>query len=216
MRRPDRHQKPKLLVLNQYYWPGVEATANLLHDLCRQLAEEFEVTVVTGMINQPEAIAGRAVVDGVEIVRLGSTSFDRRRLSLRALNYVTYVWLALLRALRASRPDLVLCMTDPPIIADVALVVAKRFRVPLVVISQDVFPEIAVELRRLQNPALISLLRLMIRFYLRRADRVVAIGETMKQRLEAKGAAAERIRVIPNWVDTKAIGPAPRDNGWAR
>ena len=74
---------------------------------------------------------------------------------------------------------------------------------PLLVISQDVFPEIAVELRRLTNPLLVGLLRILTRFYLRRADRIVAIGETMKRRLEAKGTDADRIRVIPNWTDTQ-------------
>lgn len=213
-RRADR--RPRLLVLNQYYWPGVEATANLLHDLCRQLSAEFEVRVITGMIRHPSAQRGRMAEAGVEIVRVRSTSFDRRRLGLRALNYLTYVALALFEGLRSPRPDLVLCMTDPPVIADVALAVARRFRAPLVVISQDVFPEIAVELRRLENPALVALLRQMIRFYLKRADRVVAIGDTMRARLEAKGAVGERIQVIPNWVDTSAIHPAPRDNQWSR
>ena len=83
-------------------------------------------------------------------------------------------------------------------------------------ISQDVFPEIAVELRRLTNPLLVGLLRILTRFYLRRADRIVAIGETMKRRLEAKGADADRIRVIPNWTDTHALSPQPRDNVWAQ
>jgi glycosyltransferase involved in cell wall biosynthesis len=203
-------------VLNQYYWPGVEATANLLHDLCSQLAAENDVLVVTGMVDDPRAARGASAVDGVTVHRVASTTFDRRRLGLRALNYVTYLFLALLKGLRAPRPDLVLCMTDPPVIADVALVVAKRFRVPLVVVSQDVFPEIAVELRRLRNPLLVALLRQLIGFYLRHADRVVAIGDTMRLRLEAKGAAPERIRVIPNWVDTTAIRPVSQDNDWAR
>ena len=35
-------------------------------------------------------------------------------------------------------------MTDPPVIADVALMVARRFGAPLVVVTQDVFPEVAV------------------------------------------------------------------------
>lgn len=208
--------RPRLLVLNQYYWPGVEATAYLLHDLCAQLTAEFDVSVVTGMVSQSALQPGRAVQDSVEIIRVASTSYDRRQLGLRALNYVTYLGLALREGLRAERPDLVLCMTDPPVIADVAVAIAKRFGVPLVVISQDVFPEIAVELRRLQSKTLVSLLRLLIRFYLRRASRVVAIGDTMQSRLESKGAPRERIRVIPNWVDTSAIRPAPRDNGWAR
>jgi colanic acid biosynthesis glycosyl transferase WcaI len=37
----------------------------------------------------------------------------------------------------------------------------------------------------------------------------------MRERLEAKGAPSERLRVIPNWVDTRAITPQPRDNDWA-
>jgi colanic acid biosynthesis glycosyl transferase WcaI len=106
-------------------------------------------------------------------------------------------------------------MTDPPIIADVALIVARRFGVPLVVVSQDVFPEIAVELKRLENRAVVEVLRRAIAVYLERADRVVAIGETMRERLEHKGAPPERLRVIPNWVDSTVLTPQPRDNGWA-
>ena len=148
-------------------------------------------------------------------MRVRSTAFDRSRLLPRAVNYVTYLIASLGAALRTARPDVVLCMTDPPVIANVALLVARRFRAPLVVVSQDVFPEIAVELRRLESRALVGLLRALISYYLRRADRVVAIGDTMRRRLEQKGAAAERIRVIPNWVDTEAIRPAQRDNEWA-
>jgi colanic acid biosynthesis glycosyl transferase WcaI len=106
-------------------------------------------------------------------------------------------------------------MTDPPVIADVALLVARRFGVPLAVVSQDVFPEVAVELKRLENPLLVGALRVAIRFYLKRADRLIAIGETMRRRLQEKGATADRIVVIPNWVDTSALAPQPRDNPWA-
>ena len=99
-----------------------------------------------------------------------STAFDRAPAAPAAINYFTYLARALRRGLTAERPDLVLCMTDPPMVGDVALVVARRFRVPLVVVSQDVFPEIAVELSRLRNPLLVGLLGVLIRFYLRRAD----------------------------------------------
>ncbi|MFN2468598.1 MAG: glycosyltransferase family 4 protein [Gaiellaceae bacterium] len=207
-----------MLVFNQYYWPGVEATAHLLHELCRALAEDFDVTVITGMLwNAPlPAPAGGTEHEGVRIVRVRSTAYNRSHLSLRALNYATYLAESLRVGLTSARPDIVLCMTDPPIIADVALGVARRFDAPLVVISQDVFPEIAVELKRLENPVLVGFLRRAISFYLRRADRVVAIGSTMRRRLEEKGARPERLRVIPNWVDTSVLTPQSRDNPWAR
>src|SRR5262249_2882768 len=139
--------------------------------------------------------------NGVEVIRLHSTSYDRASLDRRAINYFTYLGRALRRGIRAHTPDVVLCMTDPPMVGDVALAVARPFERPLVVISQDVFPEIAVELKRLTNPVLVRLLGLLTGFYLRRADRVVAIGTTMARRLESKGVESDRIRVIPNWTD---------------
>jgi glycosyltransferase involved in cell wall biosynthesis len=208
-------RRPRLLVLNQYYWPGVEATAHLLSELCAEMARDWDVTVVTGRLREIDCAPGKAVHAGVEIVRVRSTAFDRSRLSARAVNYVTYLVASLRAALLAPRPDVVLCMTDPPVIGNVALLVARRFRAPLVVISQDVFPEIAVELRRLENPLVVGALKVAIRAYLTRADRVVAIGETMRRRLEAKGAPAERLRVIPNWVDTGSVTPRPQANEWS-
>jgi colanic acid biosynthesis glycosyl transferase WcaI len=60
------------------------------------------------------------------------------------------------------------------------------------------------------------LLRSLVSLYLRRADRIVAIGDTMRRRLEEKGAPPERVRVIPNWVDTARLEPRDRANDWAR
>ena len=206
--------RPRLLVLNQYYAPGVEATGQLLAQLCSDLAREWDVTIVTGTL--ANAPAGRETRDGVEVLRVRSTTFERRRLSLRALNYATFLAQALRVALTQERPDVVLAMTDPPVIGDLAWIVARRFAVPLVVVSQDVFPETAVRLGRIENPAVVFALRVLVNAYLRRANRVVAIGETMRKRLVAKGAHGDRVTVIPNWVDTNALTPAPRDNAWAK
>jgi glycosyltransferase involved in cell wall biosynthesis len=208
--------KPRLLVLNQYYSPGVEATARLLTELCEALADEYDVTVVTGRLLGHLDEPDYELRNGVEVVRVHSTAYDRAPLHRRAVNYFTYLGRALRRGLAGPRPDVVLCMTDPPMVGDVALVVARRFRVPLVVVSQDVFPEIAVELGRLRNRFLVGVLDVLTRFYLRRADRVVAIGGTMQRRLLAKGVRPERLHVIANWVDTDEILPQPRKNGWAR
>jgi glycosyltransferase involved in cell wall biosynthesis len=205
-----------MLVLNQYYWPGVEATAHLLSELCEALVDDFEITIVAGRLRGFPGLPKHEERNGVDIVRVESAAFDRAHMLLRGANYATYLAQALRAGLASPPPDVVLCMTDPPMVADVGLAVARRHRAPLVVISQDVFPEIAVQLNRLENPLLVQLLRVLVNFYLRRADRVVAIGETMRRRLEAKGTPSKRIRVIPNWVDTAVLHPEPRDNAWAR
>jgi colanic acid biosynthesis glycosyl transferase WcaI len=145
-----------------------------------------------------------------------STTYDRTQLGHRAANYFTYLLGAVYDAMATKRPDVVVTMTDPPFIGAAAQLVAKRFRAPLLVISQDVFPEIAVKLGRLKNPLVIGLLRIVIGSYLRFADRVVVIGDTMKERVVAKGVDRDRVRVISNWGDAQKITPMDRDNAWAR
>jgi glycosyltransferase involved in cell wall biosynthesis len=207
-------RRPRLLVLNQYYWPGPEATAHLLTELCESLADELDVHVITGA-RGAEARPGHLVRNGVAVERVHSTAFARARLALRGLNYCTFLAGALARGLAAERPDAVLCMTDPPMLGAVGVLVARRHGVPLVVVSEDVFPEIATALHRLENPLVVAALRRTVSYYLRRAERVVAIGETMRRRLEEKGAPGERVRVIPNWADASRLTPLPKENSWA-
>jgi glycosyltransferase involved in cell wall biosynthesis len=207
--------RPRILVLNQYYRPGVEATAQLLADLCENLATEFEVVVVTSRPRGEDHLPSTEVLNGVVVHRTHSTRFDRTKIGPRAANYITYLGESIVRALALGRVDLVICMTDPPIVGDVAVAVARKSGAPLLVISEDVFPEVATELGRLTNPVVIGALKRLVTFYLRRADAIVAIGPLMRERLIDKGAEPQRVSVISNWVDTAAVTPAPRDNEWA-
>ena len=195
--------RPALLVLNQYYAPGQESTAQLLTELCEALVAEYDVTVVTGTVYQAPR-SERTVRNGVTIVRVGSTAFDRSRLALRGFNYLSFVLLALAAGLRRRRVDLVLCLSDPPFVSAIGVVVARRHRAPLVVVTQDVFPEIAVELGRLENRVIVRRARPPCPLRPSHATRIVAIGERMRERLVTKGVPEDAISVIPNWIDTEA------------
>ena len=136
--RMEATRPPRLLVLNQYYWPGVEATAHLLTELCEALAADYDVTVVTGR----SAAARRAPRSGPERRRVRTRPLDRVRpveARRRAANYITYLGRSPARAPR-PRPDVVLCMTDPPMVGDIALVVARRYGAPLVVSARTSSP----------------------------------------------------------------------------
>jgi colanic acid biosynthesis glycosyl transferase WcaI len=205
--------RPALLAFNQYYWPGNEADGRILTDLCEGLAPHWRVTVVTGATE--DAPGGRVTRNGVTVVRVPATAFRRRRLTLRGLNYGTYFLLAGLASLRVPRPDVVLSFTNPPFAGDLAWAAARRFRAPLVAVVQDVFPETAAALGGVGGQPLLRLLGGLVGFYLRRADRVVAVGRLMAERLAAKGVPRDRISVIENWVDAEAITPVARPTRWA-
>src|SRR3954451_4907342 len=103
--------RQRILVLNQYYKPGMEATANLLADLCQDLAKRFDVVVVTARARGVADLPTKEVLDGVAVYRTGSTRFDRTRRLRRGLNYLPYLGDSLLRANTLWKVALVVCMT---------------------------------------------------------------------------------------------------------
>jgi glycosyltransferase involved in cell wall biosynthesis len=68
-----------------------------------------------------------------------------------------------------------------------------------------------------QNKQVEAILSKIGRYTVKRADRIIALGDTMKRRLiETKNADPSRIRVIHNWSDANAIQPGPKDNAFSR
>jgi glycosyltransferase involved in cell wall biosynthesis len=212
---------------NRSYYPDQTATGQLLTELCEQLVRDHgcQVTVVTGMPLHPVAgfeVADRTIVTrdaqhGVRILRAHGTRFSKHRFAGRACNYLTYFLSACYTGLRLDKPDVVVALTDPPIVGLAAWLARLRFGAPLVMVFQDVFPEVTVLLQDFHSPAIDAALRAVNKFLVRRAARNVAIGQTMRQRLiEDKGAPPNRTVVISNWADTSAIQPGPRDNAVSR
>jgi glycosyltransferase involved in cell wall biosynthesis len=211
---------------NRSYWPDQAATGQLLTELAEDLVGRFgcRVTVVAGRaLNASEAQVRTwkpvtlEMRNGVEIVRANGTCFSPRRVAGRASNYLTYFISALAASFRVGRPDLVVSLTDPPIVGLSALFAARRAGARFVYLCEDVFPEVAVLLEDFHNPVVNWTLDRVNRSLIARADAVVALGDRMRERLiEGKGAAPGRIHVIHNWADCAAITPGLRHNAFAR
>ena len=214
--------------LNRSYYPDTAATGQLLTELCEDLvrAHGFRVSVVAGPPLLPAAretapaarggLFSREQRNGVEIFRARGTTFSKTRFVGRATNYVTYFLSACWASLRLDRPDVIVALTDPPIIGLAGWLAGKRFGAPLVMAYQDLFPEVTVLLPDFHSPAINAGLQTVNRFLCRQAECVVALGETMRARLiENKGAPAERTTIIPSWADTAAIQPGPKRNAFS-
>ncbi|MEA2461352.1 MAG: colanic acid biosynthesis glycosyl transferase WcaI, partial [Actinomycetota bacterium] len=78
---------------------------------------------------------------------------------------------------------------------------------------QDVYPDVAIELGVLTNPRMISLAHAIERFCYRRADAVTVLSEDIAANLGRK-TDPSKVKLIPNFVDTARIAPAPHDNGY--
>jgi len=153
----------------------------------------------------------------VAILRANGTRFRPRRFAGRAINYLSYFVSANAASFRVGRPDVVVSLTDPPIIGLSALWTARRTGARFVFLCEDIFPEVATLLEDFHNPVVNRALDRVNRHLLRHADAIVALGDRMRRRLvDEKGADPARVHVIHNWADCEAITPGVKDNAFTR
>ncbi|MFQ5668504.1 MAG: glycosyltransferase family 4 protein, partial [Candidatus Binatia bacterium] len=131
----------------------------------------------------------------------------KRQLTGRLLNLGSYYGLAALGALRLPRPDVVVAETDPPLLGVLGAVLKARWGCRFVYYCQDIYPEVAEITGGVRSRALLRLLARGNRFAYRQADRIIVLGDDMRQRLLQKGVDARTIAVLPNWVDCDIIRP---------
>ncbi len=209
----------RVCFFNRSYWPDLGATGQLLTELAEDLAahHQCEVTVVTGYpVRSAAQLPSEEVRNGVRIVRAAGSTLDPRRFAGRATNYMTYFASACAAALRLSRMDVVVAMTDPPIIGLAGLLAARRSGARFVYLCEDVFPEVAELLEDFHSGLVNGALNQVNRFLLRHADAIIALGRTMRRRLVEKGADASKVTIIDNWADCRALLPGGKDNPFSR
>jgi glycosyltransferase involved in cell wall biosynthesis len=204
----------RILVLNQYFHPDRSATSQLLTELCEDLSQHHDVFVVTGRpsYNAAEGSASSGLVSKelygrVRVARVWSTAFNRGQMLGRLTNYGTYVASSVAGAFAVQRPDVVVALTDPPPIGLIGAFAARLRGVPFVLVTKDIFPDVAVQLGALTNRTAIGALQLMKSTLLGSADRVVSIGRDMRARLLEAGVPAPKIVTIHDWSDGSAVRP---------
>ena len=199
----------RVLVLNLYYPPDRSATAKMAAAFVEPLAAKHDVTLICGRpsYDPAERRAWRLWqterLGAVTVVRVGSTDYPRTQMAQRVLNYFSYVALSIPRALVVPC-DVVLAMTDPPFEGIVGALVAMLKRKPFVYNIRDLYPDMALGGSIVKPGFLTRIWEKLHRWALRRAARVMVLGEDMKVRIAAKGADAARIAIVR---DGAAIAP---------
>lgn len=190
-----------ILLLNQYYPPDTSATARLAVVVAETLARRHRVTVLAGRPSYdptehyPWRPLRRITHGRITVERVGSTACSRVRMPGRVSNYLSYLSLAIPRAL-ALRADLILAMTDPPIAGIAGAMISRLGGRPLVYNIRDLYPDMAIGGEILRPGARARAWERLHRWALGRAARIIVLGEDMRDRLLAKGVAPERIAIV--------------------
>jgi colanic acid biosynthesis glycosyl transferase WcaI len=206
--------RTRVLFLNRSFWPDREATGQFLTELCDDLSQDHEVTVVAGPSYQADRndragfrLWARERRGRVSIIRTWGTRFSKSSLAGRLVNLGTYYLLAAIVAFRLPRPDVIVAETDPPLLGALAAVLKRRWGCRLIYNVRDLYPDIAEVTGGVRSPFLLDLLRRGNDYAYERADLIVTLGHDMARRIVDKGVPANKVVVVPDWVDCGRIRP---------
>jgi glycosyltransferase involved in cell wall biosynthesis len=208
-----------VVFLNRFYWPDHAATAQLLHDLTTYLAaRDWDVSVIAAAAgysgagrSRDVALARREVHAGIRIDRTPALKADRMSAGGSMREYASYTAGAV-RRLLTRRASIAVAMSDPPLLGAAVLPVARLCGMRMVHWVQDIHPDVASRVGALPADGVtIRTLHALARATCRNADLTVTIGPVMASHLAREGARANRLAVIPNWVDTQAVRPLNND-----
>lgn len=206
----------RIIILNQFFYPDHSATSQLMTDLAESLVERGAAMTALagrGRYNGGEALPPREEHRGVTIERAWATNFGKRSVAGRLADYLSFYVGATWKLWRLPRHDLVMALTTPPLIGLIALLIGRLRGMRVVALVQDVYPDVAVALGALPARGFATkFFDALNRLTLRRADRVIVLGECMRERIAAKLGGDERVAsppidVIHNWADGAQITP---------
>ncbi len=221
----------RILVLCPHYAPDVAPTGTVMTAIVNELAAQgHQLHIVTALpwyrLHDVEpAWRGRPWrtehTPWGRITRVHPFPTDKSNLRARALGFAGFIGLSTVFAVCSRhRPHVVFAMSPPLPIGVAGLAVARLRRAPFVFNIQDVFPDVAVELGLLTDRRVIRAASAIERFAYRRSDAVTVLSDDLRDNVLAKVGPQKRRRtrvaVIPNFVDTVAITPGPRENAYRR
>lgn len=215
----------RVVFFNRSFYPDITATSQLLAELCEDLVKDYDcrITVIAGRPliregNSPDENFGIKIIrrenfKEIEILRVRNTTFSFKYFLGRISNYLTYFFYSFIASFKLKRPDLVITLTDPPIICLTGWLTSLRFHIPFIISVRDIFPEAALGLNTGRIKIINFLLDYINRFCLKKANHIVTLGKIMEKRLiERKGIREDRVSVISDWANCSRISPLPKRN----
>lgn len=217
----------RVLLLIVQFPPDVNSTGLLMAQVGEELmARGHEVSVITTFPHYEHfrvwdeyrgRLWERGRHRGIEVLRLWVyASGKKQRMGHRLASYLSFNALAVIAGVLARRRfDVILCTNGSFFTGITAHLVGIAKRAPFIYNVQDLYPEAPVAAGQLTSRRAIALLGRLERFMYSRAAAVTVIAPSFRENLMSKGVASEKVRVIPNFVDTEFIRPLPRANAFA-
>lgn len=201
------------MILSQVYPPDPAAVGQHLADVAEEMVRRgWRVVVYTasrGYDDPTVRYLPRETRAGVEVRRLGLSSFGKRSLAIRLIAQLLFVAQAVPRIACLTGISCLLVSTSPPFAGFFGALASALRRVPMVWWVMDVNPDQLVAIGRVrQDSWAVRLFDWMNRRALEAARAVIVLDRRMMEVVQRKGKARGQMYVIPPWA-----GADPHDAG---
>lgn len=218
----------RILMITDRYPPEARSAAILFQEMAESLAKKgHEVHVLTKMPTEyvpnregkaDEPWRKRVEHDsGVTINRVRGISSLSTSVIFRILQQLTLTIAFAAAAIRIPRPDTVIVYSPPLLVAVMAALYGRWRRIPYVLNLHDIYPRTAIQLGLLKSKLIIWCARRLEAFSYRTAAAIIVPAPSSQTVLNREYSVPySKLHLIPNWVDTNAFPPGPRENAFRK
>lgn len=209
----------KILIPFSYYHPEQCAGLFVIDDMTAEAARQGMESVITVPTPTRNVVPGakwdrdETLCDGKVLVHRFRMYGEGKNPVLRALRYLLCE-IVQLHYMLWKKYDVAFIDSTPPI-QGLKLPIVRLFRKkPVVYNAQDLFPETLSGTGLAKQGGLLWKIGMWVsNVTFRNSEKIIAISNDIKRSMVARGVPAEKIEVVYNWVDEKAVQPvAEEDN----
>ncbi len=198
-------KKKDVVFLCQFFYPEYVSSATLPFDIAEALSETgYSVGALVGYpkeYNKNDKVNKREIFKGIDIKRVKYVQLKRIGFIGRAINYLSFFLSILANINFLKNYKILIVYSNPPIIPLIGVIAKKMFKIKIIFVSFDVYPEIAINSGTSeQNDLTTQVFRHINNILFKNVNVVIALSSDMREFLiKNRNIDSKKIIVIPNW-----------------
>ncbi|EJR48919.1 hypothetical protein IIM_04096 [Bacillus cereus VD107] len=214
-------KKKKIAFVINYFYPDFASTGQLMTELCLDLQDDFDITVIAAQPNYAgEKVSTKKLfeedhLENMKIIRIRLPEVDKTSKLSRMKYIFSYFSLANIALLKEKGVDVIYTISQPPVLGGLIGTIGKFLkRTKHVYNVQDFNPEQAAAVSYTNNQSVFKIAKKIDMLNCNYADCVIVVGndmsETLKQRFSGKKVPNHE--VINNWTNEQEIVPLDKSD----